>query len=240
MDRGLREFRVRGVKTNIPFLENVVNHADFQAGRVTTRWLEETPALFRFAPRARPRHPAAHLSGRRDRQRQSRRWRASRAPTRMRRRAVPPHDSAAPPDGTRQLLQRARPGRTSPSGRARRSACCSPTPPSATRTSRCWPRASAPTTCWPSPTSWRTACTICSAWRCGAAPPSTWPCASCTKIPWLRLRQPARSHPQYLFPDAAARLQRRRLHRLSRQRGGASSSTKRPRRASTSSASSIR
>ena len=33
MDRGLREFRVRGVKTNIPFLENVVNHPDFQAGQ---------------------------------------------------------------------------------------------------------------------------------------------------------------------------------------------------------------
>src|SRR5215831_11169333 len=51
MDRGLREFRVRGVKTNIPFLENVVNHADFQSGRVTTHWLEETPALFHFTPR---------------------------------------------------------------------------------------------------------------------------------------------------------------------------------------------
>src|SRR5262249_48656558 len=42
---------IRGVKTNIPFLENVVNHSDFQTGRVTTRWLEETPALFRFTPR---------------------------------------------------------------------------------------------------------------------------------------------------------------------------------------------
>ena len=51
MDRALREFRVRGVKTNIPFLENVVNHADFQAGNVSTRWLEETPALFKFVPR---------------------------------------------------------------------------------------------------------------------------------------------------------------------------------------------
>jgi biotin carboxylase len=30
MDRCLREFRVRGVKTNIPFLENVVNHPDFR------------------------------------------------------------------------------------------------------------------------------------------------------------------------------------------------------------------
>ena len=37
MDRALREFRIRGVKTNIPFLENVVNHAEFQAGEVTTR-----------------------------------------------------------------------------------------------------------------------------------------------------------------------------------------------------------
>ena len=33
MDRCLREFRIRGVKTNIPFLENVVCHPDFRAGR---------------------------------------------------------------------------------------------------------------------------------------------------------------------------------------------------------------
>ena len=51
MDRALREFRIRGVKTNIPFLENVVNHAQFQAGKVTTSFLDETPSLFRFAPR---------------------------------------------------------------------------------------------------------------------------------------------------------------------------------------------
>ncbi len=51
MDRGLREFRIRGVKTNIPFLENVVNHPVFQSGQVTTRFLDETPALFRFTSR---------------------------------------------------------------------------------------------------------------------------------------------------------------------------------------------
>src|SRR5208283_5319774 len=51
MDRCLREFRVRGVKTNIQFLENVVNDREFQAGCATTRWLEENAALFRFAPR---------------------------------------------------------------------------------------------------------------------------------------------------------------------------------------------
>src|SRR4029077_8365537 len=51
IDRALREFRIRGVRTNIPFLENVVNNATFQAGEATTRFLDETPALFQFAVR---------------------------------------------------------------------------------------------------------------------------------------------------------------------------------------------
>jgi pyruvate carboxylase len=50
MDRCLREFRIRGVKTNIPFLVNVVGHPQFQAGGVTTSFLAETPELFKFAP----------------------------------------------------------------------------------------------------------------------------------------------------------------------------------------------
>ncbi len=52
MDRSLREFRIRGVKTNIPFLENVVNHPQFRAGEVTTSFLDDSPELFRFASRA--------------------------------------------------------------------------------------------------------------------------------------------------------------------------------------------
>lgn len=51
MERGLQEFRVRGVKTNVPFLINVVNHAEFLAGRCTTRFIDETPELFRFPVR---------------------------------------------------------------------------------------------------------------------------------------------------------------------------------------------
>jgi pyruvate carboxylase len=51
MDRALREFRVRGVKTNIPFVENVVNHAKFRAGEVTTAFLDEHPELFKFPKR---------------------------------------------------------------------------------------------------------------------------------------------------------------------------------------------
>jgi pyruvate carboxylase len=51
MDRSLREFRIRGVKTNIPFVENVVNHPKFRSGEVTTSFLEDYPELFRFPSR---------------------------------------------------------------------------------------------------------------------------------------------------------------------------------------------
>src|SRR3982075_4231273 len=51
MDRALREFRIRGVKTNIPFVENVVNHPKFRTGEITTSFLDESPELFRFPSR---------------------------------------------------------------------------------------------------------------------------------------------------------------------------------------------
>jgi pyruvate carboxylase len=43
--RGLAEFRIRGVSTNIPFLQAVVDDADFRAGRVTTSFIDERPQL---------------------------------------------------------------------------------------------------------------------------------------------------------------------------------------------------
>ena len=46
MERCLQEFRIRGVKTNIPFLINLVNHPTFKEGGVTTRFLDDTPELF--------------------------------------------------------------------------------------------------------------------------------------------------------------------------------------------------
>jgi pyruvate carboxylase len=51
MERCLQEFRVRGVKTNIPFLINLVTHDRFLAGDCTTKFLDETPELFHFAER---------------------------------------------------------------------------------------------------------------------------------------------------------------------------------------------
>ena len=46
MERALQEFRVRGVKTNVPFLLNLVNHPAFLDYRVTTRFIDQTPELF--------------------------------------------------------------------------------------------------------------------------------------------------------------------------------------------------
>ena len=51
MHRALREMRIRGVKTNIPFLENVINHKDFVDGKATTRMIDITPSLFKFKAR---------------------------------------------------------------------------------------------------------------------------------------------------------------------------------------------
>jgi pyruvate carboxylase len=51
MERSLQEFRVRGVKTNIPFLINLVTHPDFLAGHCTTRFIDETPDLFHLPQR---------------------------------------------------------------------------------------------------------------------------------------------------------------------------------------------
>ena len=51
MERALREFRIRGVKTNIPFLENVIANETFRAGQAPTHLIDTTPELFRFRPR---------------------------------------------------------------------------------------------------------------------------------------------------------------------------------------------
>jgi len=51
MDRALREFRIRGVKTNIPFLENVIRHEPFRDGMATTSLIDTTPELFQFKRR---------------------------------------------------------------------------------------------------------------------------------------------------------------------------------------------
>lgn len=51
MHRALREFRIRGVATNLAFLENIITHPDFVENRYTTRFIDTTPDLFNFKPR---------------------------------------------------------------------------------------------------------------------------------------------------------------------------------------------
>jgi pyruvate carboxylase len=51
MHRALREFRIRGVSTNLAFLENIITHPDFVENRYTTRFIDTTPALFDIARR---------------------------------------------------------------------------------------------------------------------------------------------------------------------------------------------
>jgi pyruvate carboxylase len=51
MDRALREFRVRGVSTNIAFVENLLKHPTFLNNQYTTKFIDETPELFKFSKR---------------------------------------------------------------------------------------------------------------------------------------------------------------------------------------------
>lgn len=51
MERNLQEFRIRGIKTNIPFLENVVKHQHFLSGKFDTSFIDTTPELFLFSIR---------------------------------------------------------------------------------------------------------------------------------------------------------------------------------------------
>jgi len=104
MDRALREFRIRGLKTNIPFLENVINNPIFASGRATTTLVDNTPELYAFRPR-RDRatrllnflgniivNGNPHAKG----------YKPSRP---MEPAKVPPHDHRSPlPKGTRDLL----------------------------------------------------------------------------------------------------------------------------------------
>jgi pyruvate carboxylase len=105
MDRALREFRIRGVKTNIPFVENVVNHAKFRGGEVTTSFLDEHPELFKFPKRGdRATKLLTYLgdvilNGNPE-------VKGKQVPTGLEIAAIPAPSVAEPSAGTRQLLQK--------------------------------------------------------------------------------------------------------------------------------------
>lgn len=49
MMRSLKEFRIRGVKTNIPFMQNVIAHKEFLSGDAKTTFIDSTPELYQFS-----------------------------------------------------------------------------------------------------------------------------------------------------------------------------------------------
>jgi pyruvate carboxylase len=104
MDRCLAEFRVRGVRTNIGFLENVVEHPLFLEGECDTSFIDSHPELLRFAAkRDRGSKLLAFLgdvvvNG-------SPGVTAPLRPSQCREPRIPPVDPVAPPPpGTKQLL----------------------------------------------------------------------------------------------------------------------------------------
>ena len=105
MDRALREFRIRGVKTNIPFVENVVNHPRFRAGEVTTSFLDDSPELFRLPSRAdRATKLLSYLgdvilNGNPE-------VKGKPIPSDLAAPAIPAAPTGQPPAGTRQLLRK--------------------------------------------------------------------------------------------------------------------------------------
>ncbi|RYD35535.1 MAG: pyruvate carboxylase, partial [Verrucomicrobiaceae bacterium] len=63
MDRALREFRIRGVKTNLPFLENVIADDTFRTGQAHTKLIDTKTSLFNFKiKRDRATRTLAYLS----------------------------------------------------------------------------------------------------------------------------------------------------------------------------------
>ena len=63
MDRALREFRIRGVKTNIPFLENIIADDTFRSGQAHTKLIDTKTELFKFSRRRdRATRTLAYLS----------------------------------------------------------------------------------------------------------------------------------------------------------------------------------
>ncbi len=189
--RAVAEFRIRGVATNIPFLQAVLDDPDFRAGRVTTSFIERRPHLLTA------RHSA-------DRGTKLLTYLADRTvnkPHGERPELVDPI-TKVPPCRPRNRRRDRGSGssnwarRASPGGCASHRRSASPTPRSATPTSPCWPPGSVPRTCSPSPPWWHGPCPSCCPWSAGAAPPTTSRSASSPRTPgngWPPCARPYRT-----------------------------------------------
>jgi pyruvate carboxylase len=104
MDRALREYRIRGVATNLIFLEALLNHPRFRAGDYTTRFIDETPELFAAKKRRdRATKLLTYIADVTVNGHPETRGRA-RPPAQARKPEPPAFAGAAAPPGTRQRL----------------------------------------------------------------------------------------------------------------------------------------
>ncbi len=103
LHRSLAEFRVRGVKTNIPFVQNVLTHPRFLAGNVDTEFIADTPKLFRFPRRKNRAQRLLSYLGNVIVNGPSTPWISGVAPAKHEPEA-PPAPLTAPPKGWRQVF----------------------------------------------------------------------------------------------------------------------------------------
>ena len=178
MNRALREFRIRGVATNLAFLENVINHPKFRDAQLHHPLHRRDARAVRGGEAPRPRHQAPHLHRRRHRQRPSRHARPAAAAGGRAGGAAAASSTRRSPFGTKQRLDADGPGRLRPldaerearaghrHDHARRAPVAARDPHAELRPRRRRPRPI------------RAACRACSRSNAGAARPSTSPCAS--------------------------------------------------------------
>jgi len=100
--RAIAEFRIRGVATNLPFLAAVLDDPDFQAGRITTSFIDERPELLRTRkPADRGTRILTHLAETTVNRPHGRRPEVVEPVDKLPR----PTDGVPPADGSRQLLR---------------------------------------------------------------------------------------------------------------------------------------
>ena len=181
MHRALREFRIRGVATNLTFLEAIISHASFQDNSYTTTVHRHDAGAVPAGQATGPRDQAAQLPGRRHRQRPSRD--AGPPESQSRRGAAGGALSQRHHPVRHQAAVRQRwPRRNSRHGCASRSRCWSRIRPCAMATSRCSLPACERMTSPASPAPMRARCRNCCRSNAGAARHSTWRCASSPRI----------------------------------------------------------
>ncbi|XP_062488473.1 pyruvate carboxylase, mitochondrial isoform X1 [Pezoporus occidentalis] len=119
MRRALAEFRIRGVKTNIPFLQNVLAHPQFLGGVADTQFIDENPELFHLRPGQNRAQKLLHYLG-------HVMVNGPSTPLPVKAKAAlmeptpPPTPMGPPPPGLRAVLQREGPGAFSRALRAHR------------------------------------------------------------------------------------------------------------------------